>query len=113
MATLAVNITPTDIETFTQYFKNQDVRIAGTFEDPLFHMRDVTLKIGDEHNYDRHIPDNIVKIIEVPTEHLTQIENIIKCLAKSSDEYRTYINLHELIATNDINKYYELVHSLL
>lgn len=51
MAAVTVNLTPIDIETFTQYFKDQDIQIAGTFDKPLFKLADVAKKIDDIHYY--------------------------------------------------------------
>jgi hypothetical protein len=57
-------------------------------------------------------PFSIEKIIPVNPLYMTQIENAIKYMAKGCGEYTTYINLHELIITTDIGKYYELVQNM-
>ena len=58
-------------------------------------------------------PASIEKIIKVPHRHVVQVENTIKILAKSENEYHKYINLHELISTADIGKYYDMLDGLL
>lgn len=59
-------------------------------------------------NYTGH-PAKIEKIIEINEHDLTKAEDIIRQHARKVNENHVYINLHELIVTDDIHKYYKLL----
>lgn len=65
MTDIKVNLTPIDIDTLTQYFKDKDVKIRGTITEPLFRAIDIAKKIKDGDNYTRTVSlEYIVKIKE-------------------------------------------------
>jgi prophage antirepressor-like protein len=85
MTAIQINISVTDIATFSQYFEDQDVRIKGTFEKPLFHLADVARKIED---------DNHTRVTKDYDETLIVKEGV------TSPKYLTELGLYEYLLTS-------------
>lgn len=126
MTSVTVNLTPTDIETFTQYFKDQDIAIKGTFEKPLFKLTDVAKKIDDTDNYKSKTKDydNTLLIKEISvggkeTKYLTEYglyEYLLTSTRPKANEFRCMVKRiliqmkEQLIDNNEFYK--KLVSSL-
>ncbi len=55
----------------------------------------------------------MVEIIPTKHKHMSAVESELKRCAVGNGEYRTYINLEELILTTDIGKYVEFVKGMI
>jgi DNA gyrase/topoisomerase IV subunit B len=65
MTDIVINLTPIDIDTLTQYFKDKNIKIRGTVNEPLFRAIDIAKKINDELSYTKNVSlEYIVKIKE-------------------------------------------------